>query len=231
MKKRLLLVFVCMFVLLLTGCGSNTNSATNVSSGKANDDNGGQQEVVKDAKALAANIESSGALTLHGKLVVFVKNKNEVPVDMEIEVEFYDADNTIVGSDKESLSAVGKNSEIAVDLWDTPDKFDNYKIYVDVEQSDKSCYVDKLDVTHKDTKDQVAVQAKNNSSDEIDYITVSVVYYKDGKVVGYGDGIQSEIKEGRSANFNIRHDWDKKYNNVKFDEYKVFINEAYSYNW
>ena len=130
MKKRLLLVFVCMFVLLLTGCGSNTNSATNVSSGKANDDNGGQQEVVKDAKALAANIESSGALTLHGKLVVFVKNKNEVPVDMEIEVEFYDADNTIVGSDKESLSAVGKNSEIAVDLWDTPDKFDNYKIFL-----------------------------------------------------------------------------------------------------
>ena len=229
MKKGIIIILVCALSVLLTGCGNSNTTSTNVSSGTANNE-GGNNSVVETGD-LAKNIESSGAVTDLGKMVVFVKNKNVVPVDMEIEVEFYDENNEIVGSAKDDLNAVGKNSEIAIDLWSTPDKFDNYKIYVDVKQSTDTCYFDKVGITHKDTKEHVAVQVKNNSEDEVEYIKVGVVFYKDGKVVGYDDGIQSDIKSGRSGNFNIDHPYNKKYNNVKYDEYKVFLNGAYSYNW
>ena len=43
---------------------------------------------------------------------------------MKIEVEFYDANGTIVGSDSDDLRAVGAKSEIAVEMWSTPEAFD-----------------------------------------------------------------------------------------------------------
>lgn len=239
MKKRwLTMMLLLVFVITFAGCGvkaqsgsntatgSNTSAGTNVN-GNNNDDNTPQAS----AMDLEKNITCSGAITALGKFVVFATNGNSVPVDMEIEVEFYDASGTIVGSANEDLQAVGANAEVAVDMWSTPESFDNYKIYVDVKATAIISYFDNLSLTHSDNGENIAVQVTNNSDDTIDYITVAVVYYQGDTVVGYDDGIESEVKPGRSANFNIYHPYGADYNDVAFDNYKVFINEAYSYNW
>ena len=77
----------------------------------------------------------------------------------------------------------------------------------------------------------IVVQAKNNSKDTIDYITVAVVYYNQGKVVGITDGIASVVKPGRSGNFTLHFPYDANYEDVEFDDYKVLVTEAYSYSW
>lgn len=235
MKKKLISLFVVGILLIgMTGCsGKNeSSSGTNTSTGTNNNSsvNGGSQQNIAGSE-LEKNITSSGAVTDLGKLIVFVKNDNKVAVDMEIEVEFYDANGTIVGSDKDDLQAVGANAEIAIDMWSTPTSFDNYKIYVDVEQTDEMSYFKDLELTHNNNGKEIAVQIKNNSNDTIEYITASVVFYQGDKVVGYDDSIQSDIKSGRSANLNFDFPYNKNYKDVKFDTYKVFITEAYSYNW
>lgn len=230
MKRNLASLFILIFIVIfLTGCGTvkvqpNSTGTNPKSTGK-------NKALPVTPAELEKNITSKGEITELGKLVVIVNNNNSVAVDMEIEVEFYDANNTIVGSDSEDLMAVGANKEIAIDFWSTPDSFDNYKIFVDVEKSDEKDYSDKLSVSHNNTGEQIAVQATNNSEDTIEYITVGVVFYKEGNVIGYDDSIESDIKPGRSANFNIDYPYDKRYKNIPFDDYKVFINEAYSYNW
>lgn len=238
MKKNLLTLFILVVLVVgLTGCsdkqenssGTNTSTGTNNSSVNNNNNNNNNQNV--SGSELEKNITSSGAVTDLGKLVVFVKNNNKVAVDMEIEVEFYDANGTIVGSDSDDLQAVGANAEIAIDMWSTPSSFDNYKIYVDVEQADEISYFDNVELVHNNNGKEIAVQIKNNSNDTIEYITASVVYYQGDKVVGYDDSIESDIKSGRSANFTLDFPYNKNYKNVKFDNYKVFITEAYSYNW
>ena len=234
MRKKLLSLIALVFVFTaVTGCGSNSNSTgSNTSTGtNTNNNSSNSKTQQKSSKDLEKNIKSSGAVTDLGKLVVFVTNGNDVAVDMEIEVEFYDANGTIVGSDSEDLQAVGAKADVAVDMWSTPDSFDNYKIYVDVKQTTNYSYFDKLKLTHNNNGNEIVAQVKNNSDDVIEYITVSVVYYQGNKVVGYDDDIESDIKAGRSANFTLNFPYDKRYDDVNFDNYKVFITEAYSYNW
>ena len=207
-----------------TASGSNTSSGSNSSSSSSSENNYSPSELEK-------NVVTSGAVTKRGKLVAFVTNNNEVAVDMEIEVEFYDSNNVIVGSDEAHMYAVGAGAEIATELWDTPDSWDNYKIYVDLEQADYQSYLDKISINHSQTKDNIAVQVTNNSEDTIDYMSVSVVYYQGEEVVGFNNNSASEVKPGRSGNFNLSFPYDKNYKTLRFDSYKVFVNSAYSYNW
>lgn len=222
-------IFTCIVLsfVILTGC---SKSATPNSTGANENTNSGKNEN-SSSENLGKNITSSGSVTERGKLVVFAKNNNNVAVDMEIEVEFYDANNTIVGSDSEELLGIGSNGEIAVEMYDTPENFDNYKIYVDVEKTNEISYYDQLEVAHNNSGEEIAVQVKNNSQDVIEYISVSVVYYQGDKVVGIDDDIESDIKSGRAANFNLDFPYDKNYDDIEFDNYKVFVNGAYSFNW
>ncbi len=189
--------------------------------------NDGNADLVK----LSKNIKSYGELAKNGMLIVFVTNDNNIALDMIVEVEFYDEKGTILGSQKEYLDGVGAKRDVALEMYDTPSKFDNYKIYVDVERTDYATYYDKLQISNNNTGKNIVLQVKNNSQDEIQSIEVAVVYYNDGKVVGFDDNIAFDIKSGRSANFNFYYPKDKNYKIVQFDDYKIFVNEATTYNY
>lgn len=225
MKKKVVSLLTIVFgVLLVSGCAPKVPNSTgnNTSSGTVNS---------KPTEQLEKNIKSSGALTESGKLVVFAKNNNKVSIDLNIEVEFYDESGTLVGSDKESLYSVGAGSEVAVELYDTPSSFAKYEIYTDatVESITKS-YADSIEITHNKTENVVA-QVKNNSDDVISAMQVAIVYYQGDKVVGYDYGYESDIKPGRSGNFNFSNPYNSNYDDISYDNYKIFVNEAYSYKY
>lgn len=231
-----IIIIIAIIAIVLTQKNQNSNTnkfnGNNTSTGTNNNQNNNQNnQKYYTPDELEKNIITSGAVTKKGKLVVFVINKNNVCVDMEIEVEFYDKNNTIVGSGKNSVNAVGKDSEIAVDIWDTPTSWDNYKIYVDLEQSRYESYLNKINITHSNNGKEIVAQITNNSNEIIERIEAVVVYYQDNVVVGYDDDMEFDIKSGRSANLNFGFPTDEKYNKIGFDTYKVFVNEAYSYNW
>ena len=184
-----------------------------------------------EISALAKNISSNGVHTKGGTFIVFATNKNNVAVDMEIEVEYYDEEGKILGSSSDDLMAVGAGQEIAIEMWEAPKNFATYKLYIDAEKTEETEYFDHIEVTHNNNGENVVVQVKNNSKETIEFMTVSVVYYKQGNVVGIADGIASDIKSGRAGNFNIYYPFDSEYEDIEFDNYKVFVTEAYSYNW
>lgn len=225
MKKILASITILIFALFLSGCGENI--ATPNSTGTNTQ---GGTPVAPTPDELAKNITSTAGLTELKKLVVIAKNNNNVTVDMKIEVEFYNADGSIAGSDSEDLTAVGPNAEVAVDMYSTPKSFDNYKIYIDAEETDEISYYDKIELVHNKSGKNVAVQVKNNSEDTIEYIKVSVVFYKDDKIVGFEDNIQSDIKPGRSANFTMDCPYNLSYRDINYTSYKVFVNGAYTFN-
>ena len=237
--KRFLCVIGVISTLFLfcTGCSTKNNNGSvegaNTASGKNTNANSSSNTSsgTNDSVELEKNLVTSGAVTKKGKLVVFVTNNNKIAVDYEIEAEFYDKDGNIVGSDKENVDCAGANSEIAIELWSTPERFDTYQIYVDVEATDNIPYYDKIEIKHNNTKRHVAIQVKNNSNDTIEYMDVSVVYYKDGVVVGYNEDSAYDVKSGRSGNFEVSHPTDRDYDDIKYDTYKVFVNNAYTYDW
>lgn len=180
-----------------------------------------------------SNVKYNTYITDDGEMIIIATNNNKDVVDIEFEIEYYDKSNKLVGSGYADISAVSKNSRFALDVYDAPKSYDSYKVYVDVEETDNISYLGKLEATHNNNKDEeeVIVQVKNTTDKEIEYIGVSIVFYKDNKIVGYDDSLDGEIKSGRSANFTFSYPYDESYDTIYFDEYQVFINEAYTYSW
>ena len=226
----IIIALIVLLTFILNNNKTNTNSTgSNTATGK---NPYSQNESQNNTPAnLEKNIVSTGYVAKNGRLIVIAGNNNTIAVDMEIEVEFYDKDGTIVGSDRKSLDAVGAKTEIAIEMYSTPSNWDNYKIYIDVEQTNRITYYDKVEIKHSNANKQISVQVTNNSSDIIDEISIAVVFYQGEEVVGLEDNFEIDIKPGRSANFNISYPHDKGYNKIGFDSYKVFLNEVYSYNW
>ncbi len=228
MKKKIFsLLVVLVGVIVLTGCSilptkNNQNSSNNTAVGTT-------KKV--DVKKLEKNITSSAAMTEEGKLIVFVKNGNKLTVQLKVEVEFYDGEGKIIGSDKDDLFALEGGSEAAVEMYETPDNYAKYKIYTDVEEAyNTKSYVKDLEITHNKT-DKVIAQVKNNSKEKIESMYVAVVFYQGDKVVGYDLGIESDVQPGRSANFNFYSPVNRNYDDVSFDNYKIFVNQAFSFTY
>lgn len=220
--KKLSIIAILLLVMsfgIVTGCSKNEGS--NTATGK-NETGGSSEEDINK------KITTSGAVAKDGNLIVFAKNSNKSAVSMEIEVEFYDSNNKIVGNDSTSLEGVGANSEIAVEMSSTPSSWDNYKIYADAKEATVNVYIDKLKISHNNNGDEIVVQTKNNSNDTISEIVVAVVYYQGKTVVGLSQDSAYDVTSGRSGNFTLEYAYDKNYDEVKFDSYKVFVNEAYT---
>lgn len=208
-----------------TSTGTNTGDSSNVVTGSKVSD------TKYSATELEKNITSSAVLAKDGTLVAFISNKNDVTVNIELEVEFYDANGNILGSADTGLDAVGAKNDIALGIDDfrIPKDWDNYKLFVDVEKSDYTNYNDKVSFTHNTNKNDVVVQVTNNSDEEIEEITVAVVFYSGDTVVGYRDDDEYHTKPGRSANFNFSGPYDNRYNDLKYDTYKVYVNRTANY--
>ena len=225
-----LLVIVLVSVFVCSSCFGKKSEGTNTASGTNTSGSNSSKNDLTPA-SLEKNITCSGAITKEGNLIAFIMNSNNVAVEVEVEVEFYDTNGALVGSDKESLNSLASNNEAVVEFWDTPNNFDNYKIYVDAVVSSAISYSDKVTLSHNNTGREVLVQVTNNSEEEIERVEVAIVYYLNNEVVGYDDDTEYDVKIGRSGNFTFDYPTDKRYNNVSFDSYKVFVNQVYSYNW
>lgn len=179
-------------------------------------------------KNLADNIKTSGVLAEDGKFVVFVTNKNNVIVDIDIKVEFFDANGKSLGYDVIYIFGVISNAEIAEYIYSPPANFTNYKIIVEANATYVTTYYDKVTLTHKDNGEEIVVIAKNNSQDVIEDIDVTVVYYKGDKVVGIKMDYAMDIKPGAEEELNFYYPYDNNYNDLEFDSYKVYLVSAYN---
>ena len=220
MKKVLSLIVILSLVVILTGCSFVPRTTTNTAT-----------KIIEKTVDYGKNITKSAYLTKRNKLVIIAQNNNTVDVDITFEVEFYDSNNNLISSEKEYLSGVGAGAEVAVQIYDTPSSYYKYEIYADTEKSTYSkTYFNDIELTHNRGENVVA-QAKNNSNETIDYITAAVVYYQGTTVVGYDSESAYDVKPGRSGNFNFYEPYDSSYDEVTYDSYKIFINEAYSYSY
>lgn len=222
MMKKVLIYLLCSTVLvfLLAGCGNSSND----DSGKKSANKGSDFDTEKIEKNITiSEIEEAK----DGSLVAIVKNDNDEVVEIEIEVVFYDSEENSLGSDTCYLSMYNKQ-EMACEFYDTPSDYNDYEVNVVAEENYYPNYFNQIEVTDNDTGEQVVVQVTNNADEEIEVIDVAVVFYKDGKIVGYSGSYESNLRSGSKSTSNIYYPYDENYNDVSFDDYKVFVS-AYGY--
>lgn len=217
MKKKIFNFLLCGFlILLLTGCGNASNTdRTNQSTGSSIES--------FDASKVEKNISISGAdRAADNSLVAIVKNGNDKDVSIEVEAVFYDAEGNTLGSDSEYLS-IYSNQEMACNFYNTPTDYSDYEINIKAEENYYENYSNQIEVTNNNTGEQIVVQVTNNSSKQIDSVDIAVVFYNKGKIVGYSDSYEYDLRSKETATANIYYPYDSNYDDVAFDEYKVYV--------
>ena len=161
------------------------------------------------------------------RVVFAVENKGETTVSGNISVTFYKKGKT-VSVQEASEEAINAGGITLIDLFvdDKYDKFEWTEEYVDSLYGDLSL----SDISYKKKavkKDKVILDIKNNSENSISFLQAKVVFFNKMKPVSVEDNycidIDDELKAGAKKSVEIEAGYDSKYNNVKFDDFKVYF--------
>lgn len=188
----------------------------------------------KEVEDFASQVEvinvGSFSTTYRHYVAVNVKNNSEAILDIDMNVNFYDADKNIIGTGNNSAYPIGPGQEyvLYVDNDTLPDSFD-YEITAVKEDSKYVTYLtDKLSHTITTLDDKVIVTVTNDGETTINDANGIIVLYKDGKMVEL-DHLYLDIpKTGLLSGKTISQER-KFYKAPEYDEVKFFV-VAYNYN-
>ncbi len=228
MRRIFNALFVLTFMIIALNCltGCDTDSSYDF------DDSLDEEEetINEDMEALNKNIVGRGAIMANGKFIVLLTNNNAIPVAITYNVEFYDEDENIIDTFDGNSDCVGANQTFLDELYDAPDTFAKYKIYVKTNSSIYMSYTDKVNITSNNDQSKINIHLSNPTSHHFRRIELAVLYYQGDNIVGYKIERSIELDAKATEDVISYYVSDKSYNHVKFDNYKVFVNKAYVYD-
>lgn len=181
--------------------------------------------------------ESFEVETYNGKDVIGVfKNTSDKDVSMYVECVYKDSKGKKVASFFNGISCFSSGRHATLEFNQPTDdsgnliQYSSYKFKVAADATTAVSHIDDIKVTHKtNKKGGVNVTVKNTSDKKIDYICLSVIYYKDDVPVCFEKKYADEAgnpKVTAIVKFTSPHD--KDYDAIEADRYEVYVNFAYS---
>lgn len=201
---------------------------SNLSQSLSNTESDKKTEATYDPNVVKNNFQITNSLGEDGDMIAIIKNNNNVDIyNFEIEALFYDKNNNLLGSSKRELDIFEKNQESATQFYDTPNNTLTAKFNIKVgTESSYESHLSEMKLTSSNTGEKIVIQIANSSNKKIEIMPVGVVFYRNNKIVGYNSYDNYDLAIGDTATINIDYPYDKSYDTVKFDNYKVFIKEA-----
>lgn len=149
-----------------------------------------------------------------------IKNNSEYNIEITVNVKYYNSADELIGAKNSSVSAVGSGQTIL--MYFMPDEDfvrTEYDISVDEDDWFESAVSD-LSYEVVTAKDKEIVSVTNNGEEPADFVQVSMLFFKNGKVVDFGWTYcvddDSEIKPGKTITKEI-------YVYEAYDSYKVYL--------
>jgi hypothetical protein len=185
----------------------------------------------------AESISYQSVLTPEGVLVL-VKNNGEQAQKVDIQVIYYDENDNIVGTNQDYIIQVNPGQEQTKEIYLPYDSdyedvsFSRYEVSVtgSVDEFYLGYYknaADALEITSNQSGNKVITQFTNNTEEEFSSVEFGIIYYKDGKVVGYNEDIEMNVKPGKTVTEEQYPPYDEDYNDIPYDDYKIYLNSAY----
>lgn len=204
------------------GRNTNTNTNTNTEPGP---------NIEKDSKKLAENIEYNDYKIDDNTIILIVKNNNKSTVSLEAEIEYIDKEGVVVDHDSGYAFGLAPGKEVVIDYYITDKEYDKYKITFDAEpETYYKSHVDEIKIVDKVDKEneEVILTVTNNSKEKIDELRIGVLFYKNGKIVGYEEESEYDVDSGKSIALYVDFPFVGFDKTFEFDEYKLYILRANS---
>ena len=187
-------------------------------------------EVEPTSESLKDNIEVKTEKYLDKELL-FVKNNNSKDISLNLEIDYLDDDKNIILNEAKNVLLVASKNEIVLKVDNVPSEYKDYKIDYDVSiPAIIKDYTDEIEVIDK-MGSRVIANVKNTSDVTINNLSLAVVFYNNKKVVGYDEEMILDLKSNEKGTLEFFNPMDKNHNYVKYDDYKIYINYAYSFDY
>lgn len=212
MKKILILLTI---LVLITGCGKKNNIS--------------KQDFIANDE-LSKNISMRSAV-VKDKILLFLTNDNQETVDIEIKIEYYNDKDKKIGSDEDIYSAILNKKEIALSFM-IYEEYEYFKVYLSTKESSYISLENHLGISERqdDENMKMVFNIKNNSDKKIDYLELTIIYYKNDEIIGVESEFGAAIKPNAQGKITLSYPLNDNFQALDFDNYKLYINEACAYN-
>ncbi len=166
---------------------------------------------------------------LSNGILVEIVNNNDVLVDADVKIEFYDTNNTLVDVADDSTATIGANKKSYAFVSTYDIEYSSYKMTVKVDESfAKKSYTDSVEVVSANEVDEsYLVQFKNNSDVKLS-IYAGVLFYQDENIIGFSNSFVSDILSGETTSDKIYIPMDENYEPINYTKADVVILSAYT---
>lgn len=235
-KKSLLIVLI--LVLLAAGIGGyfiydniQEKKAEEKREEKKKEEEKNKDDDYKDYKDYEAEIKKNVSVKLSktladGSILLLVENKSTRVAGVDVELEFYDASGTIMGTHTTYVD-VAPNSERydIVSKYSTKEGYDTFKLnistidYTDIMDAKT---VKSNDLIKNETEEEIILQYKNTTEYKMDFEIVCI-FYSNNEIV-YVDSDTDYVDGGSNANVEI----DLYYlEDITYDRYEIYAYAEY----
>lgn len=170
-------------------------------------------------------------------LIVILENKNNVNLEVDIEVCYYNDDVMVYKTaDVINTFQAGKTAALLFDhpyVADEEREYSNFKISFTVALDSKyttQSYIDDIVISKEiiNEENELIVDVINKSKDKVENVKMTALFYADGQVIGATSGNIYDLPSKDTSSVNFHYVLDNNYKKIKFDEYEIYINEAYN---
>ena len=212
MKK---IIFLFLTIILLTGCGPKTQY---------------KDETFTSKDKLSSNIKIKSSI-VQDNLILFITNNNKETVDIKITIDYYDKSEKKIDTNEDIFSAIKAKKEIAIPFG-IYKKYEYYKVSIETTKSEYTNYEDSLNISEAqdDKQRQMVFKVTNNGEKAIDYVDLTIIYFKNNNIIGIESDITGNLKPDDTATFKLAYPVTSNLDVLDFDNYKLYINEACTYN-
>lgn len=194
------------------GFNSNTNSGNNANSSTS-----------KNTVTYHAELTPFGA-------VAILENHYDYVVDLTVEFIYY-LNGTMVGIEKDHNYAFAAHSKCALQGWNYDNTWDSFKINLKIEKA--SNIITNNSGIHYSANfgnGNVVVRVDNNGRRNA-FTTIAVVFYKNGRIVGYSDHNADVKNPGSTAYLEFNFPYDRDFETITPDKFEIYVNDSYTYSW
>ena len=186
--------------------------------------------VVKDLQT--ANSVQYKSYRVRNGVVVIAKNNYSYPVKVDMDCLFYNASGVLAKKDSDSEYALESKRECLLFALNTDSTWSTHKIEMKVERaSDQIVFnANQIKYTSNYGNDNVMVRV-TNAGQRVNYTYISILFYKNGAVVGYDRHYAEVDNPGETDTLEFRFPYDSNYDKIIPDGYKIYVNDSYRYVW
>ena len=198
---------------------------------KASNGNGGFGGNPNANSSGKKNVVSYHAESTPYGAVAILENHYDHAVDLTVEFIYY-LNGTMVGVDKDYNFAFAAHSKCALQGWNSDKTWDSFKINLNIKKASSSVITNNSGIHYSANfgNRNVVVKVDNNGRKNA-FTTIAVVFYKDGRIVGYDYQFAHVENPGSTAYLEFRFPHDRNYDTITPDKFEVYVNDSYTYNW